>query len=109
MSHAQPAEHAVEEHGLSVRTYLMIGAGLTVITLIELGISYSGMANNIMIPLLLVLSAFKFVVVVAYFMHLRFDSSLFTKMFVGSLLLMIAIICALLTLFWWDSHTIPLG
>jgi cytochrome c oxidase subunit 4 len=107
MSHAQPAEHAVEQHGLTIRQYLMIGAGLTVVTILELGISYSGMTESLMITLLLVLSAFKFIVVVAYFMHLRFDSGLFTKMFVGSLLLMIAITSALLTLFWWDSHTIP--
>jgi len=78
-----------------------------VITIIELAVSYSDLGSA-MVPILLALSAVKFVVVVAYFMHLRFDSALFTRMFVGSFLLALAILVALVSLFWADSHTLPL-
>ena len=100
--------HAVEHHGLSVRTYILIGLGLTLITLVELGLSYSGI-GALLIPSLLILSAVKFGIVVAYFMHLRFDSPVFTRMFAGSFFLALAILIALLGLFWGDSHTIPVG
>ncbi len=107
MSHAEHAEHATEQHGLTVRQYLMIGAALTVITIIELAVSYSDLGDA-MVPILLALSAVKFVVVVAYFMHLRFDSPVFTRMFAGSFFLALAILIALLGLFWADDHRLPL-
>ncbi len=108
MSHAEHAEVAAEQHGLTVRQYLMIGAALTVITIIELAVSYSDLGDA-MVPILIALSAVKFAVVVAYFMHLRFDAPIFTRMFVGSLFLALAILVALLGLFWADDHRMPLG
>jgi cytochrome c oxidase subunit 4 len=109
MSHAEQADHTVAtQHGLTVRQYLMIGAALTVITIIELAVSYSDL-GDVTVPLLLALSAVKFATVVAYFMHLRFDSPLFTRMFVGSFFLALAILIALLSLFWGDSHVIPIS
>lgn len=108
MSHAEHAEHAAEQHGLTVRQYLMIGAALTVITIIELAVSYSDIGDA-MVPILLALSAVKFVVVVAYFMHLRFDAPIFARMFAGSFFLALAILIALISLFWLDDHRLPLG
>lgn len=108
MSHAEHAEHAVEQHGLTIRRYLMIGALLTVITIIELAVSYSDM-GDFMVPTLLILSAVKFVIVVAYFMHLRFDAPIFTRVFAGSFFLALAILIALVALFWADDHRLPLG
>jgi len=108
MSHSGHADVVAEQHGLTVRQYLLIGAALTVITLIELAVSYSDLGDA-MVPILLALSAVKFVVVVAYFMHLRFDSPIFTRMFVGSFFLALAILIALLGLFWGDDHRLPLG
>lgn len=109
MTHAEQADHGVVEHdGLTIRQYLMIGAMLTVITIIELAVSYSDL-GDVMVPLLLALSAVKFAVVVGYFMHLRFDSPLFARMFVGSFFLALAVLIAFLALFWSDSHTIPIS
>jgi cytochrome c oxidase subunit IV len=109
MSHAEHAEHgAPEEHGLSVRQYLMIGAILTVITILELIVSYMEL-GDLMVPLLLFMSAVKFTIVVAYFMHLRFDAPIFARMFAGSFFLALGILIALLGLFWADSHSIPVG
>jgi len=99
MAHSEHA--ATEQHGLTPRQYLLIGAALTVITAIELWISYSPL-GGLILPLLLILSAVKFAVVVAYFMHLRFENGLMARIFVGSLILATLILFALLALFWGD-------
>ena len=101
----QEVHHAPGEahSGLRPRQYLLIGAALTIITLVELWVSYSGL-GDLIIPVLLVLSAIKFAVVVAYFMHLRFDSGLFTRIFVGSFVLAALILLALISMFWNDLH-----
>ena len=95
------SEHAPEQHGLTPRQYLIIGAVLTVITLIELWVSYSPL-GGLILPVLIVLSAIKFAIVVAYFMHLRFEKGIMTRIFVGSLILATLILFALLGLFWGD-------
>ena len=92
------------QHGLVPRQYLLIGVVLTVITLVELWISLSltVILGRLVIPLLLVLSAIKFATVVAWFMHLRFESGLMARIFVGSLVLAALILTALLFIFWGD-------
>jgi len=46
-----------------------------------------------------VLSAFKFALVVLFYMHLKFDSRLFAFLFSGPLLLALAVMIGLLFLF----------
>ncbi|MSQ36337.1 MAG: hypothetical protein EXR63_04245 [Dehalococcoidia bacterium] len=99
---AHGAEHTEQEHGLRPMQYVAIGAGLTVITIAELWISYSDL-GSLMVPLLLGLSAFKFVVVVGWFMHLRFDHRLYTQAFATALALGVLVTLALLTLYWGDA------
>ncbi|MBM4415771.1 MAG: hypothetical protein FJ035_05910 [Chloroflexi bacterium] len=96
---AHSAEPMEQQHGLSPMQYLAIGAGLTLITIVELWVSYSGL-GSLQIPLLLFLSAIKFAVVVGWFMHLRFDHRLLTQVFAASLTLAILITIVLLTLYW---------
>ena len=92
---------AHERNHPTVRQYLLIGLLLTVITIVELFASYSDM-GALLIPVLIVLSAVKFAVVVAYFMHLRFEDALLTRLFVFGFVLASAILIALITLFWSD-------
>lgn len=99
MAHSEHA--ATEQHGLTPRQYLLIGALLTVITLIELWISYSPL-GGLILPLLLILSAIKFAIVVAYFMHLRFENGIMARIFIGSLILATLLLFALVGLFWGD-------
>ena len=56
------------------------------------------------VPALLILMVVKFAIVVAYFMHLKFDDSLFTKLFVTGLVLALLVYGAFLTtlVFWGD-------
>lgn len=80
-------EHAEESHGShpSAIEYIQIGAILTIITAIEVGLYYVDMSHNLLVAILVVLSVTKFGLVVAWFMHLRFDPSLFSILFATGL------------------------
>jgi len=67
--------------------YLKIFVTLAVITLFEVALFYIDMDRKLLIPSLIVLSAVKFIMVVSWFMHLKFDSRLFTTAFAAGLLL----------------------
>ena len=78
---------------------------LTIVTIIELAVSYSGLSKVGLIAILFPLSALKFGIVVALFMHLRFDSPFFTKIFLGPLILAASVLLALFILGEYDADT----
>lgn len=88
--------HGVEGHP-SPSTYVTVGIVLAVITMIEVGIYYIDMAEGALIGFLLALSAMKFVMVILWFMHLRFDNKLFSVFFGGAMLLVVALFVIVLT------------
>jgi cytochrome c oxidase subunit 4 len=104
--------HAVahDEHPpTTIREYVIIGIVLTVVTAVELWASYNAhILGGALIPVLLVLSAFKFAVVVAMFMHLRFENPFLTRVFACGLILATCIMLALITLF-WNNDTDAVG
>ena len=67
--------------------YIKVGLFLGVLTAIEVVIYYFDIPRNIFILMLLGLSAVKFIAVVMWFMHLKFDSRIFTTAFVAGILL----------------------
>ena len=69
------------------REYAGIGLALAVVTAVEVVVYYLDALEDVLVPTLLVLSATKFGLVVLWFMHLRFDSRLFSGLFVGGLLM----------------------
>src|SRR5688572_20890941 len=81
-------------------TYLRVAAILVMITLIEVGVFYVPAFQGILVPILLVLSAVKFVLVVMFYMHLKFDHRFFTFLFGGPLLLAFAVVVSLLFIFY---------
>ncbi len=83
----------------STATYLKVAAILTVITALEFASIYIRALSPILIPLLLVMSAAKFALVVLFFMHLRYDSRALTLLFTAPLLLATGLSLALMTLF----------
>ena len=93
MSHDDERGHA------STATYLTIAAILLIITLVEVGVFYVPAFKPVLAPLLLVLSAFKFALVVMFYMHLKYDHKLFTGVFLVPLSIATAVIIALLFLF----------
>ncbi len=95
---AHELEHA-EHHHPGWQTYVVIGLILTIITAVEVAIFYIPAMHPVMVPLLLILSATKFVLVVMFYMHLKFDSKLFSTVFVGPLLLAVTAVISLIILF----------
>lgn len=67
--------------------YIRIGLILAAITLFEVALFYVEVERALLITVLIVMSAAKFVIVVSFFMHLKFDSRLFTIAFVTGLVL----------------------
>ncbi|GIS28414.1 MAG: cytochrome C oxidase subunit IV family protein [Chloroflexota bacterium] len=78
--------------------YAIVGLILAVITLVEFLIFYVESLGVLLIPIMLILSLMKFVIVVAFFMHLRFDNKLFTYLFFAGFILAAVIAVALLVL-----------
>src|SRR5215212_2264063 len=73
--------------------YIQIAIILGVLTAAEVATYYVDL-GSIMIPLLIAIMIVKFTLVVMWFMHLRFDSPMFTRTFVGGLVLAVAVYCA---------------
>ena len=90
-----------EEKHASVGFYWMIGITLAIITGIEVAIFYIPAIGAALVPLLLVLSAAKFAIVVMFFMHLKFDSKIFTGLFLAGLSLAIFMVSGLIILYYW--------
>ena len=84
-------------HGTPV-FYAIVGLILAVITLVEFLIFYVESLGVLLIPIMLILSLMKFVIVVAFFMHLRFDNKIFTYLFFAGFILAAVISVALLVL-----------
>jgi len=97
-SHAA-APHAEGGHA-SVKTYISVAIALGIITSVEVATLYiPGIPNTFLVSSLLVMSAVKFFLVVGFFMHLKYDSGIMRALFVGPLVIAIAIILALMALF----------
>ena len=79
--------------------YVAIAVILFVVTVVEVAIVYLDIATAFLISALIVLSAAKFTLVAMFFMHLKFDSRLFSAFFVGGMLLTTGVILALMALF----------
>ena len=80
-------------------TYLKVAVTLAVLTAIEVGVFYIDVLEPAFLAIFLILSVFKFCLVVLFFMHLKFDSRLFSGLFVGGLMFAVAVIVVLLSIF----------
>jgi cytochrome c oxidase subunit 4 len=89
--------HGAASHG-GVGIYLKVAAILTVVTALEFAVIYIRALTPILVPLLLVMSAAKFALVVLFFMHLRYDARVLSTVFVGPLVIAIGLVVALTTL-----------
>ncbi len=64
------------------RLYWMIALILAVLTAAEVSIAYVDiLSGNVLVWLLIALGAAKFVIVVGFFMHLKFDKPLYRSLF----------------------------
>lgn len=79
--------------------YVQIALILGVLTAFEVWVYYQTGLRQVLTPVLLVLSAVKFVLVVLFFMHLKFDNRLFSMLFSLGLLIAGSVLVALILLF----------
>ncbi len=63
------------------RDYWLVALILAVITAAEVSVTYVDFLDAAVAPLLLVMAAAKFAIVVGWFMHLRFDAPIYKRLF----------------------------
>ena len=97
-----PGVYQEHEHP-GERTYVTVALILAAVTAVEVAIYYIEALEDILVPALLILSAAKFVAVVGYFMHLKFDDRRFRWIFVFGLI--VAAACYLGTAAMFLYHT----
>jgi cytochrome c oxidase subunit 4 len=85
--HLEPGGHAHP----GAAEYITIGVILAVVTSVEVALYYVDMSTTALLITMMPLSWIKFVLVVLWFMHLKFDSPLFRQLFFGGLALAIIV------------------
>ena len=100
-AHVDHAAMGMEKEHPTWSTYWKVALILTLITVGEVWIYYipAFTKGPLFVPTLLVLSTAKFVIVVLFYMHLRYDHKLFRALFTGPLMIAMATIVSLLFLF----------
>jgi cytochrome c oxidase subunit 4 len=91
-------EHVVSHAGAHERPhpgpgeYVKIAVILAIVTMVEVGAYYiSGLPNRVLSASLLVMMVIKFALVGLWFMHLRFDSKIFRRLFIAGIILALAV------------------
>jgi cytochrome c oxidase subunit 4 len=107
MSEHTPAPVRGEHPHPGAGVYLRIATILVVLTAIEVAVFYIPAMRGVLVPVLLALSALKFALVAMFYMHLKFDSRVFSWLFVFPMGIAAALIVALMLLFgaWARFHT----
>jgi cytochrome c oxidase subunit 4 len=95
---AVESAHGAKAHPTPLQ-YLYVAIILAVVTGIEVGLYYIDMNDKLMVALLMGLAFIKFAMVVAYFMHLKFDALLLRRLFItGAVLAVFVYAVALFTM-----------
>ncbi|MCA1840244.1 MAG: cytochrome C oxidase subunit IV family protein [Actinomycetota bacterium] len=79
--------------------YMKIAAILAVVTAAEVAVYYVKAMRPIIVPVLLSMALVKFILVASWFMHLRFDSKVFKRLFVLGIVLAIIVFGIVLVTF----------
>jgi cytochrome c oxidase subunit 4 len=99
-AHRAPGE--VAHPGPTV--YLIVAAFLIVLTAMELTVFYVQALQPVLVPILIVLSIAKFMLVGMFYMHLHYDSRAFSVIFLFPLWIALLLVISLLLLFEYLSH-----
>jgi len=81
------------------RDYIRIAVVLLVITLIEVSTYYVKPPHNVLVPVLLTFTVVKVSLVVMWFMHLKFDSRLYARLFLMGIAFAVTLYLIVLLLF----------
>lgn len=108
--HAHDHGHAAPAHAAhnqpTVRKYVQIFVILFVVTMVEVGASNLPLPQWAIVAILIGLSLVKGVLVVLFYMHLRFDSRWFTFLFTTGMILATFGIIVFLALFTYHASLV---
>jgi cytochrome c oxidase subunit 4 len=91
MKRVDPDKEGLRPHHYPGRqTYLLVFAALAILTLIEVGVSY--LSGGLKVSLLVIMSVVKALLVILYFMHLKYDSRWYAAIFFAPLVLVVPLI-----------------
>jgi cytochrome c oxidase subunit 4 len=106
VTHTQTQTHSPDEtereelqHHPDAKAYVNIALVLVAVTMAEVAVYYMNFAHNMLVPVLIGFSAVKFILVVRWFMHLKFDAPQYTRMFVMGLLIAAIVYTVVLVIF----------
>lgn len=86
-------------HGPTPKEYIRVGLILGVLTGFEVYLSYSSVPHGLLIGTLFAAAVLKFVIVVAYFMHLKYDDRRYARFFVMGIAAAVTLYLIVLLLF----------
>jgi cytochrome c oxidase subunit IV len=101
--HAETSHHGEGQPHASWKVYVFIGLILGIITAVEVAIFYIEVLAPVLVPILVVLSIAKFIIVVLFYMHLKFDHAIFGRVFWAPLFLAVFVVIGMIILF----HVLP--
>jgi cytochrome c oxidase subunit IV len=99
---AAPPATSPEQHAAyhpSAREYIRVGLLLVALTCIEVALSYSSLAGTKLVLALFTCTVIKFVLVIGYFMHLKFDNGRFSRVFALGAIGAFTLYCVVLLMF----------
>lgn len=108
----QGIEHAPREedelsHHPQPRQYVVVGVWLAIVTALEVAVYYIDSVRDIIVPFLIAFAIIKFFLVATWFMHLKFDSALFRRLFVSGLVLAMIIFGIVMAIFFARGGAVP--
>jgi cytochrome c oxidase subunit 4 len=97
---SEPPEHDLPQYSHKADiVYLKVFAILVVLTAMEVYASYADYLDKAFLPIMFTLMATKFTLVVLFFMHLKWDSKLFGRLFWAGAFLALAVYIGALATF----------
>jgi cytochrome c oxidase subunit 4 len=102
-----PREDTELAHHPGPRQYVTVAVILAIVTAFEVAIYYIPAIADFLVPLLLFFAVIKFVMVAAYFMHLKFDSPIFKRFFVTGIVLALVVFGVVLWFFFTHGGAAP--
>ena len=99
VEHMEPGEAEELSHHPTPKQYVVVALVLAVVTAAEVAIYYISALEDLIVPFLIAFALIKFFLVAMWFMHLRFDSLLFRRLFVTGIVLALLIFAVVLVFF----------
>jgi cytochrome c oxidase subunit 4 len=90
-----PADEEEHQHPGELE-YIKVAIILGAVTAAEVAVVYITQLRSLLVPLLLTMMVVKFALVVLWFMHLKFDSRLFMRIFVAGIMFALGVYAVLI-------------